>query len=180
MSKNLCIRIVETISQLGRMRRLRTVTASTMIARLEIGRKDGCHKSGVEKRWTSMRTSWGRPMIRVLLSYAVAFALATYVLRQVRKPTKWTGRFFAWAMNQSHSSLTDWGLTPASIRSDFTILDVGCGGGRTVEKLAALAISGTVYGIDYAEGSVAASRAHNAKLIDAGRVVIEKASVSQL
>jgi ubiquinone/menaquinone biosynthesis C-methylase UbiE len=37
-----------------------------------------------------------------------------------------------------------------------------------------------VYGIDYAEGSVAVSREHNAELIEAGRVVIKKASVSQL
>jgi ubiquinone/menaquinone biosynthesis C-methylase UbiE len=37
-----------------------------------------------------------------------------------------------------------------------------------------------VYGIDYAEGSIAASRAKNAQMIKAGRVVIEKASVSQL
>lgn len=83
-------------------------------------------------------------------------------------------------MNAGHSILTDWGLTHVTIQSHFTILDVGCGGGRTVEKLAAIATGGTVYGIDYAEGSAAASRAHNRQLIKSGRVVIEKASVSQL
>ena len=67
-----------------------------------------------------------------------------------------------------------------SSRSHFTILDVGCGGGRTVKKLAAIATDGMVHGIDYAEGSVAASRAENGQLIKAGRVAIEKASVSRL
>ena len=38
------------------------------------------------------------------------------------------------------------------------VLDVGCGGGRTIERLAAMASDGNVFGIDYAPGSVAASR----------------------
>jgi ubiquinone/menaquinone biosynthesis C-methylase UbiE len=76
--------------------------------------------------------------------------------------------------------MTDWGLRHVTIESGFTILDVGCGGGRTIEKLAAIASGGVVYGIDYAEGSVAVSREHNAQLIEAGRVVVQKASVSQL
>ena len=80
----------------------------------------------------------------------------------------------------SHSSLTDWGLQHVTIDNRFTILDVGCGGGRTIEKLAALAPEGMVYGIDYAKGSVAASRSKNARLIEAGRVAIEQASVSRL
>ena len=53
-------------------------------------------------------------------------------------------------MNRSHSSVTDWGLKHVQIDEHFTILDVGCGGGRTIEKLAALATKGMVYGVDYA------------------------------
>ena len=102
------------------------------------------------------------------------------MLLQARKPTKWVGRVFLQALNQGHSRLTDWGLSHLAIESHFAILDVGCGGGKTVEKLAAIAADGKVYGIDYAEGSVAASRARNAQLIKEGRVAIEKASVSQL
>ena len=83
-------------------------------------------------------------------------------------------------MNLSHSDLTDWGLKHIQIEKHFTILDVGCGGGRTVQKLAEIAIEGMVYGIDYSEGSVAASRGKNAQLIEAGRVDIRKASVSNL
>jgi len=76
--------------------------------------------------------------------------------------------------------MTNWGLGHTKIESRFRILDVGCGGGRTIEKLAAVAVSGMVYGVDYAEGSIAVSREHNAQLIKAGRVVVEKASVSHL
>ena len=111
-----------------------------------------------------------------LLPYLLALVALPYVLRQVRKPNKWTGRFFLWMMNCTHHGLTDWGLTHVAIARDFTILDVGCGGGRTIGKLAALAPEGMVHGVDYAAGSVAASRSR----VKAGRSAIAQASVSHL
>ena len=83
-------------------------------------------------------------------------------------------------MNKGHERMTDWGLKHVTIESRFNMLDVGCGGGQTIETLAALAAEGHVYGIDYADGSVAVSTGHNAALIKAGRVLIQKASVSKL
>jgi len=115
-----------------------------------------------------------------MLRLAILFAFAIYLLMQVRKPSKWLGRPFIWLMNSSHSKLTDWGLEHTKIDQNFTILDVGCGGGRTIQKLAAQASRGKIYGVDYAEGSVAMSRKKNADSIQAGRVKIKRASVSQL
>lgn len=83
-------------------------------------------------------------------------------------------------MNASHSRLTDWGLQHVSIESHYTILDVGCGGGRTVSKLAATATPGKVFGVDYSEESVAATIRTNAQRIDLGRVEVRHWSVSQL
>jgi SAM-dependent methyltransferase len=85
-----------------------------------------------------------------------------------------------WRTNASHSKLTDWGLGHISIANHGTILDVGCGGGRTVNKLAAIATQGKVYGVDYSEESVAFTKRTNARWIEAGRVEIRQASVSQL
>ncbi len=107
-------------------------------------------------------------------------ALPIYVLYQVRKPDRFAGRLFLWIMNRSHSALTDWGLQHVQIARNFAILDIGCGGGRTIQKLAAIAAEGSVPGVDNASGSVVASRAKNAGLIRAGRVEIRQASVSQL
>lgn len=115
-----------------------------------------------------------------LLRYGVAIVLAGYVLLQARKPDRWFGKIFARAMNKGHERMTQWGLKQVIIETSFTVLDVGCGGGRTIETLAALASEGHVCGIDYADGSVAVSATHNAALIKAGRVVIQKASVSKL
>jgi SAM-dependent methyltransferase len=71
------------------------------------------------------------------------------------------------------------GLGHVRIETHFTILDVGCGGGRTIQKLA-VSTEGIVLGIDYAAGSVAASRGMNDHLVKAGRVKILRADVSHL
>jgi SAM-dependent methyltransferase len=102
------------------------------------------------------------------------------LLNQCRKPTGLLGRFLLWTMNLRHSRVTDWGLKHISIGEHDTILDVGCGGGRTVGKLAAMAPQGKVYGIDHAEESVAAARRVNARLVATGRVEIQQGSVSQM
>jgi ubiquinone/menaquinone biosynthesis C-methylase UbiE len=101
-------------------------------------------------------------------------------INQWIKPTGWLGRFTLSRMNASHSKLTDWGLKQISIASHCTILDVGCGGGRTVSKLAAIATQGKVYGVDYSDESVAATKRTNARWIDLGRVEVRNGSVSEL
>lgn len=99
---------------------------------------------------------------------------------QCQKPSGLPGQFTLWRMNKSHSKLTDWGLAHISVQPRYTILDIGCGGGRTVGKLAALATQGRVHGVDYSEDSVSFSRKINTAFIAEGRVEIEQASVSQL
>jgi ubiquinone/menaquinone biosynthesis C-methylase UbiE len=83
-------------------------------------------------------------------------------------------------MNRRHAKVTDWGLGHVAVRAHDTILDVGCGGGRTIAKLAAAANKGVVYGVDYAAASVAAAERNNRQLVDVGRVVLQQASASDL
>jgi len=106
--------------------------------------------------------------------------LSSKVLDQCRKPSGTLGRLNLWDMNRRHSRLTDWGVKHLSIGGNDTILDIGCGGGKTINKLAAVASAGKVYGIDHSEASVAASTSTNRQLIQAGRVEIRQGSVSQL
>jgi ubiquinone/menaquinone biosynthesis C-methylase UbiE len=83
-------------------------------------------------------------------------------------------------MNSRHSKVTDWGLSHASIGKQDIILDVGCGGGRTVSKLAAIATQGKVYGIDHSTESVAMAMRTNKQWIDIARVELQEAPVSRL
>jgi ubiquinone/menaquinone biosynthesis C-methylase UbiE len=107
-------------------------------------------------------------------------SLARTLLNQMRKPTGWLGSWNLRSMNRRHSKLTDWGLGHVSIGSDATILDIGCGGGRTIYKMAAIATKGKVYGVDYSQTSVAESRRTNRQWIQTGRVEIHHGSVSHL
>jgi SAM-dependent methyltransferase len=101
-------------------------------------------------------------------------------MNQCRKPSGLLGRLVLRLMNASHSKVTDWGLARAVVRPGDTILDVGCGGGRTVSKLAALAPEGKVYGIDHSSRAVAAATKLNDRVVRDGRVEIVEGSVSQL
>lgn len=99
---------------------------------------------------------------------------------QCQKPAGWLGRFVVWNMNSRHSRVTDWGLANVAIKPRDIILDIGCGGGKAVSKLAALATEGKVFGLDYSDVSVAFARKVNADLISRGRVEIHEGSVSEL
>ena len=99
---------------------------------------------------------------------------------QCQRPAGLLGRFVLWNMNSRHSKVTDWGLSHIAIDKRDTILDAGCGGGRTVNKLAAIASQGKVYGVDFSGASVAFARRINKQWINADRVEIREASVSQL
>ena len=99
---------------------------------------------------------------------------------QCQRPAGLLGRFVLWNMNSRHSKVTDWGLSHIAIDKRDTVLDAGCGGGRTVNKLAVIASEGKVYGVDFSKESVAFASRINKQWIDADRVEIREASVSQL
>lgn len=99
---------------------------------------------------------------------------------QCQKPSGRLGRFVLWRMNISHSKVTDWGLSHIFIADTDTILDVGCGGGRTLSKLAERATQGKIYGVDYSEESVAASKKYNTRWIGQNRMDVRLGSVAEL
>jgi SAM-dependent methyltransferase len=108
-------------------------------------------------------------------------AVAAYALsRQCRKPSGWLGRRVARTMNLSHAPLTGWGLGHVRIEPGWRILDVGCGGGRTMQTMAEQVPDGHVDGVDYSLASAAMARQTNADLIRAGRASVQEASVSRL
>jgi SAM-dependent methyltransferase len=102
------------------------------------------------------------------------------IMKQCRRPEGWLGRIMVLWLNLIHSSLTDWGLTHIEFAEDATILDVGCGGGRTIRKLAEIASAGNIVGIDYSEDAVAVSRRTNRTLIETGRVEVRRGTVYSL
>ena len=98
---------------------------------------------------------------------------------QYRCPIGVSGRKVAVSMNKGHWELTTWGLKHVNIKSDFVVLDVGCGGGKTISRLARRAVQGKVYGLDHSADMVDYSRQINKKLIESKRAEIGQGSVEK-
>jgi ubiquinone/menaquinone biosynthesis C-methylase UbiE len=90
------------------------------------------------------------------------------------------GRLVAARMNRHHEKLTLWGLSKITIGAEFVVLDVGCGGGKTISKLAKMAPQGKVFGIDYSLDMVKFSKKTNKTLIAKNRVEIIQGSVEKM
>lgn len=96
---------------------------------------------------------------------------------QYKCPVGKQGRIVAAAMNRGHKNLTTWGLTFVDISPESIILDVGCGGGKTIARLTKLASKGKVLGIDHSAEMVRYSEKVNKKLVEEKRVQIFERSV---
>lgn len=90
-----------------------------------------------------------------------------------------TGRMMLSMMNCWHGPLTNWGLGYVPFRDGWTILDVGCGGGKTLRRLLKRSKGAIIHGIDISDESVAKARKVNADLLDT-RVFVQKGSAAEL
>jgi SAM-dependent methyltransferase len=110
----------------------------------------------------------------------LAILLMFWLFRQVGKPRGPLGRSMVRGWNRSHAKLTDWGLQQVILPRNAVMLDVGCGGGRTVSRLSALAPAGRVVGLDVSAASAVVAQDTNVGGIESGRVQILQGSVAAL
>jgi ubiquinone/menaquinone biosynthesis C-methylase UbiE len=101
------------------------------------------------------------------------------VLQNLRKPQGLVGRLLVTMMNLGHTSLSRWGLEHLEIRPGDHILDIGCGGGKNVERMLRRAPEGRVCGLDYSEVSVEKTKRLNRRALREGRAEIRLGSVSE-
>ena len=103
------------------------------------------------------------------------------LIKNARKPVGELGHQILDRMNESHESMAQWGVTHFEINEDSKILDIGCGGGRNIERFdGQISENGRVVGIDYSEVSVEKSTKLNQDAIDAGKVNVLQGSVSEM
>jgi len=111
----------------------------------------------------------------------VTMNFTTFFSRQARKPT---GLFGRWIM----SSIFDFGNAPLNRfvysimapQGGDHILDVGCGTGMLVHKMARQTDGCIAEGIDFSASMVAIARRKNGKHIAAGKVRIHEGNVGHL
>jgi SAM-dependent methyltransferase len=83
-------------------------------------------------------------------------------------------------MNRAHGPMTRWVLAEVPLSGVRRILDLGCGGGGAIKRLAALVPEAELQGIDYSMDSLAVARRVNRDLIEREKVLLCQGSVSEL
>lgn len=102
------------------------------------------------------------------------------LIQQAKNPRGTIGSSMLCIMNAAHTRLTSWGLQKVHIKTDAIILDIGCGGGKTIHTLSKRTPLGKIYGIDYSDQAVENSKKANIQDVKKGKVIIRQASVSSI
>lgn len=100
------------------------------------------------------------------------------IFSNMRKPKGKLGNIQLKSMNKEHTPLALWNLKHLDIKPDDIVLDVGCGGGININRMAEKAKK--VYGVDYSIESVKLSREVNRDLIGQGKVEVLEGDVQSL
>ncbi len=102
------------------------------------------------------------------------------VASQLRKPHGRVGPLFGWLMAQGHEPLYEWTLPMLHLHPTDTVLDIGCGSGRSTQLLAAAVDQGWVVGVDYSVEMVRQARRRNSATVQAGRACFLQGDVAAL
>lgn len=103
------------------------------------------------------------------------------LLRHTARPgTSALGRLMLWGMNIGHSPVYEFGLSHVELPRGGSILDVGCGGGELLRRMAKRAPDATLAGVDVSTASVEATRRRNRRAIEAGRMEVKEGAVEAL
>jgi ubiquinone/menaquinone biosynthesis C-methylase UbiE len=74
-----------------------------------------------------------------------------FIARQSGKPSSIVGRVIAWIMARETAELNEQAARLLSVRQSDSVLEVGFGHGRTVERIVAAVPQGHVTGIDVSD-----------------------------
>ena len=100
------------------------------------------------------------------------------IFDNMRKPKGKLGQIQLKSMNKEHTPVALWGLKHLDIKSDDIVLDVGCGGGININRMAKSAKK--VYGVDYSKESVKVSKDVNRQEIYDDKVEVLQGDVQSL
>lgn len=106
--------------------------------------------------------------------------LIKYFVEQSGNPTGFIGRIMTKIWNRTFEDMVNWGINKLDINEESIILDVGCGGGKTIHTMSDKISKGKIYGIDISEEAVKSSIEENKNKVRIGQVVISQGDVANL
>lgn len=116
------------------------------------------------------------PIVHALQSSIMASSLFS----QFSHPRGLVGHLVGWAMAFKNRDRTEWAVSLLGVQPADRVLDIGCGPGVAVQRIAALAQPGFVAGVDVSAVMVQQASARNAAATRAGGVELRQASVERL
>lgn len=103
------------------------------------------------------------------------------LINNVSNPKGFLGKFTLNMMNAGHTSVSKWGLSLLPKDKQFNnIADIGCGGGKNIERLLHMYPNAKVTGIDYSIESVAKSIRLNKQACLVNKAKVIQSDVSSL
>lgn len=123
---------------------------------------------------------WKVLLAFLLISFCLGKRLFAFFIRQSKQPFGKIGSFLVGIWNRTFDDMTNWGLANYELKSDLIILDVGCGGGRTIQKFTTCVPTGKIVGIDISQTALGVAHKVNRMAIEAGLVQLEVANVANL
>lgn len=107
-------------------------------------------------------------------------SLLQRLIEQAKIPNGWIGSWMLRIMNIAHRGMNAWFIRQGAINDGDRVLDIGCGGGKTLQILSQLNPNGIIYGIDISSQAVKESIKMNEAQVKNGTVIVKEASVSSI
>ena len=101
------------------------------------------------------------------------------LVEQCKEPKGLLGITMIKIMNIMDSGLNQWALRQIHC-TENKILDIGCGGGKTIYMLSKMYPKANIFGIDYSEAAVKTTIKKNKQKVKVGSIKISQASVSSM
>jgi len=101
------------------------------------------------------------------------------LVEQCKEPKGLVGIIMVKIMNIMDAGLNKWALSQIDCTDD-KILDIGCGGGKTVYMLSKMYPKANIFAIDYSESAVKTTIKKNKQKVKQGNIIISQASVSSM
>lgn len=102
------------------------------------------------------------------------------LIEQAKHPKGKLGAMMLRMMNSAHTKMYQWALDLIESDGVPTILDVGCGGGKSINLLAVKFPNSKIYGIDHSEQAVQEAIKANQQGVSEGNITILQADVMSL
>lgn len=107
--------------------------------------------------------------------------LSHFIAKQLKKPSGFIGtQLIGRLMNIGNHSLHIFMLDLLKIQPKDHVMELGFGGGRLLRMIAKEVKQGLVVGVDFSQDMVQQATKRNQRLIQAGLIVIEHASIESL